>query len=105
MFISFDAPGQDVIAFLTYRSFAYFRWCQFVVGGRKMKYSLTFYFDDLLLAFNVSCYICLSCGTECRGLKGPMKTTKTGVQRIKMNSVYGLKRKLVNLPLSLKYSS
>ena len=32
-----------------------------------------------------------SCGTEFRGLKVSMKTTKTGVQRIKMNSqvMYG----------------
>jgi len=27
-----------------------------------------------------------SCGTEFRGLKVSMKTTKTGVQRIQMNS-------------------
>ena len=37
---------------------------------------------------NVFCYICLSLGTECRGLKVSMKTTKTGVQRIKMNSQF-----------------
>jgi hypothetical protein len=40
------------------------------------------------LAFNVSGYICLSWGTECRGLKVSMKTKKAGVQRIKINSQF-----------------
>ena len=92
-------PGLSVITFMTYRirSFAYFCWCQFVVGWRKMRYSLTFYFVDFILVWNVSCYICLSCivwhGISWFELpsKVSMKTTKTGVQRIKMNSqvMYG----------------
>ena len=86
--MSFDAPGLNVLTFLTYRSFAYFLWCQFVVGWRKMRHSLTFYFVDLLLACNVSCYIWLSWGTVFHVLKVSMKTTKTGVQRIKMNSQF-----------------
>ena len=86
MFGSFDVPGLNVLTFLTYRSFAYFLWCQFVMGWRKLRHSLTFYFIDSLFACNVSCYICLSWGTECRGLNVSMKTTKTGVQRITRDS-------------------
>ena len=88
IFGSFDVPGLNVLTFLTYRSFAYFLWCQYVVGWRKMRHSLTFYFVDSLLGCNVSCYICLSWGTECRGLKVSMKTKKAGVQRIKINSQF-----------------
>jgi hypothetical protein len=53
-----------------------------------MRHSLTFYFVDSLLGCNVSCYICLSWGTESRGLKESMKTKKAGVQRIKINSQF-----------------
>ena len=76
MFGSSDVPGLNVLTFLTYRYFAYFFWCQFVEGWRKLGHSLTFYFVDSLLAFNVSGYICLSWGAECGGLKVSMKTRK-----------------------------
>ncbi len=43
-----------------------------------------------------------SCNTKCLGLKVSMKTTKTGVQRIKMNSHVMYERNMSKLTITFK---
>jgi len=94
---------------MTYRSFAYFRWCQFVVGfWRKMRYSLTFYFVDFILVWNVSCYIFLSCIVRhwISWFEGINENHENWCSTNK-NEFRGCvrKRTWANLPLPSKYSS
>jgi hypothetical protein len=51
MFGSFDVTRLIcTYIIMTYRRFAYCRWCRFVVGWWKIRYSLTFYFVYLNIA-------------------------------------------------------
>jgi hypothetical protein len=77
-------------------------------GWRKMRHSLTFYFIDFILVWNVSCYICLSCIVR-HGILRFEGINENHENWWSTNSNefigYVRKRTWANLPLPLKYSS
>ena len=77
-------------------------------GWRKMRHSLTFYFVDFILVWNVSCYICLSCIVRywISWFEGINENHENWCSTNKNEFIgYVRKRTWANLPLPSKYSS
>jgi hypothetical protein len=104
IFGSFDVSGLYLLTFLTYRSFAYFLWCQFVVGWRKMIYLLTFYFVNLLLIMYFVIFVFRG-ALNVVVWRYQWKPRKLVFNEWKWIHSLWTERKLENLPFSLKYSS